>query len=55
MLHVLVTLALATAARAGELVQLTWSDVDLRTNDARLLFRITKNAQPRTVLVHRKL
>jgi integrase len=51
-LHVLVTLALATAARAGELVQLTWADVDLRTKDARLLFRITKNAQPRTVWVH---
>ena len=29
-LHILVTLALATAARAGELVQLTWADVDLK-------------------------
>ena len=51
-LHVLVSLALATAARAGELVGLTWADVDLRQKDARLLFRITKNAQPRTVWVH---
>jgi integrase len=50
-LHVLVTLALATAARAGELVRLTWADVDLREKDARLHFRITKNAQPRTVWV----
>jgi integrase len=51
-LHVLVTLALATAARAGELVGLTWADVDLRKKDARLLFHVTKNAQPRTVWVH---
>jgi len=48
-LHTLVTLALATAARAGELVRLTWADVDLK--DGRLLFRITKNAQPRTAWV----
>jgi len=48
-LHTLVTLALATAARAGELVRLTWADVDLR--EGRLLFRITKNAQPRTAWV----
>jgi integrase len=51
-LHVLVSLALATAARAGELVGLTWADVELREKDARLLFRVTKNAQPRTVWVH---
>jgi integrase len=48
-LHTLVTLALNTAARAGELVRLTWADVDLK--GGRLLFRITKNAQPRTVWV----
>lgn len=51
-LHVLVTLALATAARAGELVRLKWSDAALREKDARLHFRVTKNAQPRTVWVH---
>jgi integrase len=49
-LHTLVTLALATAARAGELVRLHWSDVDLK--EGRLLFRVTKNAQPRTAWVH---
>jgi integrase len=48
-LHTLVMLALATAARAGELVKLTWPDVDLKAG--RLLFRITKNAQPRTAWV----
>jgi integrase len=52
MLHVLVNLALATAARAGELVGLKWADVELRKQDARVLFRVTKNAQPRTVWVH---
>jgi integrase len=51
-LHVLVSLALATAARAGELVKLKWSDVDLGKKDGRLHFRVTKNAQPRTVWVH---
>src|SRR5262249_43963815 len=51
-LHVLVKVALATAARAGELVRLKWSDVDLGKKDGRLHFRITKNAQPRTVWVH---
>jgi integrase len=51
-LNVLVNLALATAARAGELVRLTWSDVDLGKKDGRLHFRVTKNAQPRTVWVH---
>jgi integrase len=48
-LHTLVVLALATAARAGELVNLRWSDVDLRAG--RLLLRVTKNAQERTAWV----
>lgn len=49
-LHALVVLALSTAARAGELVGLQWRDVDLQ--DGRLLFRVTKNAEPRTVWLH---
>ena len=43
-------LALSTAARAGELWNLTWQDVDLK--DGRLLFRITKNATPRMAWLH---
>jgi integrase len=49
-LHVVVMLALSTAARAGELVGLAWSDVDLKAG--RLLLRKTKNSQPRVVWVH---
>jgi integrase len=49
-LHLLVVLALSTAARAGELLALTWSDVDLR--DGRLLLRVTRNSQPRVVWLH---
>jgi integrase len=48
-LHTLVVLALSTAARAGELLALTWHDVDLK--DGRVLLRKTKNAQPRTIWV----
>jgi integrase len=48
-LHILVVLALATAARAGELVNLRWGDVDLKAG--RLLLRVTKNAQARTAWV----
>lgn len=44
-LHTVVLLALSTAARAGELMKLTWRDVDLK--EGRLLFHETKNAQPR--------
>jgi integrase len=49
-LHLLVVLALTTAARAGELWNLRWADIDLQ--DGRALLRKTKNAQPRTVWVH---
>jgi integrase len=49
-LHVFVVLALATAARAGELLRLQWRDVDLK--DGRLLFRVTKNDQARAVWLH---
>jgi len=45
-LHTFVVLALSTAARAGELLNLKWQDIDL--NDGRILLRVTKNAQPRT-------
>jgi integrase len=44
-LHTFVLIALSTACRAGELQKLTWADVDLKAG--RLLFRETKNAQPR--------
>lgn len=49
-LHLLVVLALSTAARAGELIALKWQDVDLK--DGRLLLRMTKNSQPRVVWLH---
>jgi integrase len=49
-LHTLVVIALSTACRAGELQKLTWGDVDLKAG--RLLFRETKNAQPRAVTLH---
>lgn len=49
-LHCLVVIALSTAARAGELLRLAWRDVDLK--EGRLLFRVTKNAEPRAVWLH---
>jgi integrase len=45
-LHAFVVIALSTACRAGELQNLAWSDVDLKTG--RVLFRKTKNDEPRT-------
>jgi integrase len=48
-IHVFVMLALSTACRAGELQKLEWSDVDLKSG--RLLFRETKNAQPRATWI----
>jgi integrase len=48
-LHTFTLLALSTAARAGELSNLRWGDVDLKAR--RLLLRITKNAQERTAWV----
>ena len=49
-LHALVVMALSTAARAGELLALTWRDVELK--EGRILLRKTKNAQPRTAWLH---
>jgi integrase len=49
-LHTFVVLALCTAARAGELWNLKWQDVDLK--EGRLLLRFTKNATPRTAWLH---
>jgi integrase len=49
-LHTFTLLALSTAARAGELWNLQWRDVDLR--EGRLYLRKTKNAQPRTAWAH---
>ena len=49
-LHTFTLVALSTAARAGELWNLSWRDVDLK--EGRLLLRKTKNSQPRTAWVH---
>jgi integrase len=49
-LHALTVLALSTAARAGELTGLVWSDVELQ--EQRVLLRDTKNGQPRTAWLH---
>lgn len=49
-LHTFVVLALSTAARAGELLNLKWSDVDLK--EGRLLLRVTKNSTPRSAWLH---
>ena len=49
-LHTVVLLALSTAARAGEITNLRWSDIDLK--EGRALLRETKNADPRTVWLH---
>jgi integrase len=46
-LHVLVQVALATAARAGELLGLTWSHVELGDTEGRLMFVDTKNGEAR--------
>lgn len=50
-LHTLVQLALATAARAGELVGLTWSHVELGDTEGRLMFVDTKNGEARIAWV----
>jgi integrase len=50
-LHVLVQVALATAARAGELVGLTWARVELGDVDGRLVFANTKNGDTRVAWV----
>jgi integrase len=48
-LYTLVVLALSTAARAGELTGLRWSDVDLKNR--RMVFRETKNNEQRSVWI----
>jgi integrase len=59
-LHTFVVIALSTACRAGELLKLEWRDVDLKAEkttataaavSGRLLFRKTKNAQPRSAWI----
>lgn len=45
-LHCFVILALSTSCRAGDLLKLEWSDVNL--NESQILFRKTKNREPRT-------
>lgn len=49
-LHTLVVLALATAGRAGELLKLTWADIEL--TEGRAILRHTKNNEPRSVWLH---
>jgi integrase len=49
-LHTFVVLALSTAARAGELWNLRWRDVDL--DGGRMHLQVTKNAQPRTAWIN---
>lgn len=49
-LHLFVVTALGTACRAGELLKLRWSDVDLK--EGQMLFRDTKNSEPRTAWLH---
>jgi integrase len=49
-LHTLVILALATAARAGELLKLTWQDVELEEGRASLWY--TKNDEARSTWLH---
>jgi integrase len=46
-LHRLVRVALGTLARAGELVGLTWSHVELGEEEGRLMFVDTKNGEQR--------
>jgi integrase len=46
-LRALVLLALSTGARRGELVQLTWADVDLKLGQA--IVHETKNGEPRVL------
>jgi integrase len=48
-LYPLVLLALSTGARRGDLLELTWKDVDLRRGA--VTFRDTKNKETRTVAV----
>jgi integrase len=50
-LHTLVQVALATAARAGELVGLTWACVELGETEGRLMFTDTKNGSARIAWV----
>lgn len=49
-LRTFATIALSTACRAGELLKLAWRDVDLK--EGRLLFRNTKNDEPRVAWLH---
>jgi integrase len=61
LLHTVVVLALSTAARAGEIANLRWSDIEYEDraaaggkgeSTARVLLRETKNATPRSVWLH---
>jgi len=51
-LHTLTLVALSTAARAGELLGLTWSHVDLGETEGRLMFEDTKNGEARVAWVY---
>jgi integrase len=49
-LHLFVTMALHTACRAGELLKLTWADVD--TDAGKVVYRNTKNGETRAAWLH---
>jgi integrase len=49
-LHTLTVLALATAARAGELLKLAWQDIEL--GEGRAILGHTKNGEPRATWLH---
>jgi integrase len=49
-LHVLVVLALTTAARAGELLKMSWRDVEF--DEGRAILRHTKNGEPRGIWLY---
>lgn len=51
-LRPLVVMALQTAARQGELLALTWGDVDFKRG--LITFRMTKNGEPRTIKMSTK-
>lgn len=50
-LHVLTMLSLSTAARAGELLGLTWANVEIGETEGRLMFVDTKNGDTRIAWV----
>lgn len=48
-LKVALLITLSTGGRRGEVMRLTWNDINLATGEVR--FRVTKNGEPRTVVL----